>query len=152
MAEKRRLSADSVFGMVTLLTAVAFIAQSLQFKGASSDGVPGAGYFPIVASIFVALFSVLLIIEGIKKQNKYFEYDASKKQNLIQMLEVYGALIVFMILWNFVPFVVAALVLEVLLCRILKCSWKFTIIFSVIVVAVLYLIFNTAFRVKLDIR
>lgn len=147
----RKINADSIFGITTFLVAVAFIARSLQFDGASKDGVPGAGYFPIVVSLMIILFSVLLIIDGIRKQNKYFEIEEAKKQNLIQMLEVYGALVVFFVLWNFIPFVFAAIIFEVILCRILRCSWKFTILFSLISVIALYLIFNTAFKVRLDI-
>ncbi len=148
---KKRLNADSVVGISILIIAFGFIAKSLQFDGVAKDGIPGAGYFPIFAASFMAIFAILLIIDGIKKQNIYFKIEDEKKKNLLQMVEVYGALIAFFILWNFIPFVLAALFLEIALCKILKCSWKFTIIFSIAVVVFLYLIFNTAFKVKLDI-
>ncbi|MCF0261296.1 MAG: tripartite tricarboxylate transporter TctB family protein [Sphaerochaetaceae bacterium] len=152
MAKNKILNADSIFGMIMLIIAITFIAiAQTSYPGMTKDGVPGSKTFPIVTGICVAFFSVLLIIDGIKKQNSYFELKEGQKKNLIQMLEVYGAIALFMILWNFVPFIVAAIALEVALCKILKLSWKFTIIYSVIVVVVLYVIFAIAFKVRLNI-
>ena len=148
---RRIINADSIVGIITLLIAAAFISMSRDFPGASSDGVPGAGYFPTFISIFVIIFSVLLIGQGFIKQQKYFQKESEKKKSIMQMLEVYGALIVFFILWNLVPFIIAAIVFEVLLCIILKCSWKFTAIFSIAVVLLMYLIFTVAFKVSLNI-
>lgn len=153
MAKKRILNADSIFGMITLIIAIAFIAVAqTSYPGVTRDGVPGSKTFPIVTGSCVAFFSVLLIIEGIKKQNVYFTLEEGQKQNLIQMIEVYASLLFFMVIWNFVPFIVAAIILEVMLCKILKLSWKFTIIYSVAVVVILYLIFAQAFQVRLNIN
>ncbi|MCI1208517.1 MAG: tripartite tricarboxylate transporter TctB family protein [Treponema sp.] len=149
---KRFLNAEVIFGDISALVALLFIAKARTFQNGSADGVPGPGYFPIFAASLLLLFSVLLIVSGVHKQTVYFQLDVSQKENLITVLLVFADLICFFILWYFIPFIIAAIVFQIILGRILKCSWKFTIIYAFTSVIVLYLLFHTAFKVKLNIN
>lgn len=150
--KKRIFNSEVIFGVVAIIAAVYFIVAGQQFPGTTKNGVPGSGYFPTIAAAGVIIFSVLLIIQGIRKPTEYFKMDKVQLQNLIQMLEVLAALAGFLVLWRFIPFLPAALIYVFVLSLILKQPLKFSIPYTIAVVVVLYLIFSVAFRVKLNIN
>ena len=149
--KKRILNSEVIFGIIGILVSLYFILGSLEFPG-GRNGVPGAGYFPIIAASGVTVFSVLLVVQGFMKPKEYFKLSASQKSNLIQMVEVLVALAVFLVIWRFIPFIPAALLYVFALCLILKQPIKFSIPYTIGVVMVLYLIFSVAFKVKLNIN
>lgn len=150
--KKRLLNSEVIFGVVAIIVSVYFIVAGLKFPGTTKNGVPGSGYFPTIAAVGVIVFSVLLIIQGIRKPTEYFKMDKAQLQNLIQMLEVLAALAGFLVLWRFIPFLPAALIYVFVLALILKQPLKFSIPYTIAVVVVLYLIFSVAFRVNLNIN
>lgn len=148
--KKRIFNSEVIFGIIMILVSLYFIVSSQKFP-AGANGVPGAGYFPTIAASGVIIFSVLLVIQGFRDPKTYFKLDKAQIKNLIQMVEVLVALAVFLVLWNFIPFIPAALLYVLALCFILKQPWKFSIPYTIGLVLVLYLIFSVAFKVKLDI-
>lgn len=149
--KKRILNGEVIMGCITALVALYFIMASTSLPGATKNGVPGSGYFPSIAAGGVLLFSLLLIVEGVRKPKEYFHLDPDQKKNLIQMLLVLAALGGFLVLWNLMPFIPAALIYMLVLAFILKQPLKFSIPYTVGIVVVLYLIFHVAFKVKLNI-
>ena len=149
--KKRIFNSEVIFGIIAILVSLYFVTGGMGMPGAK-NGVPGAGYFPIIAASGVIFFSVLLVIQGFTNHKDYFKLSASQKTNLIQMVEVLAALAVFLVIWRFIPFIPAALLYVFALCLILKQPLKFSIPYTICVVMVLYLIFSVAFKVKLNIN
>lgn len=150
--KKRIFNSDVIFGIIAILVAVYFIVAGQKLPGATKNGVPGSGYFSTIAACGVIFFSVLLMVQGMKKPQSYFNLDQTQLKNLGQMVAVLAALAGFLILWKFIPFIPAALLYVFVLSRILKQPLKFSIPYTIGVVVVLYLIFSVAFKVKLNIN
>lgn len=149
--KKRLLNSEMIFGALLGIVAVAFILISLQFPAGTHDGVPGPGYFPILAASVVLLLSVILMVQGFLHPKTFFALTADEKGNLVQVLLIIGTVLAFLVLWQFVPFVIAASALVFGMCLVLKCNIKFSAIYSVALVGILYVIFSIAFRVNLDL-
>lgn len=149
--KKRFLNSEVIFGVVAIFVAVFFIVSGWKLPGETANGVPGSGYFPAIAAGGVIIFSMLLIIQGLRNPKTYFRMNEVQYRNLYQMLEVLVALAGFLIIWRFIPFLPAAMLYVFVLSRILKQPMKYSIPYTIIVVVVLYLIFSVAFRVKLNI-
>ena len=147
---KKYLNSDVIFGVIGILVAVFFIINGQSLPG-SKNGVPGSNYFPVIAAIGVIIFSVLLVIQGIRNQKSYFKLTAEQKKNLGQMILVLLILAGFLVLWCYIPFLPAALIYVFALAMILKQPVKFAIPYTIGVVLVRYLIFSVAFKVRLNI-
>ena len=149
--KKRILNSEVIFGLIMIAVAAYFIIGSQGLPG-EKNGVPGAGYFPIIAGSGVIVFSVLLVIQGIRKPKEYFKLEKSQLVNLRQMVLVLIDLAAFLVIWRFIPFIPAALLYVFVLTLILKQPLKFSIPYTIGVVMVLYLIFSVAFKVRLNIN
>lgn len=149
--KKRIFNSDVIFGIIALLASIYFIVEGKKFPGTTPNGVPGSGFFPTIAAGGVIVLSVLLIIQGIRKPQSYFNLTKEQIRNLIQMLIVFVVLAAFLVLWRFIPFLPAALLYVFALSRVLKQPLKYSIIYTIIVVLALYLIFSVAFKVNLNI-
>ena len=148
---KKYFNSDVIFGILAIAVSVFFIVQGQSLPGATSNGVPGSNYFPTVAAIGVIIFSVLLIVQGIRTPRSYFTLDQAQIKNLLQMVEVLVVLAGFLFIWTKIPFLPAAIIYVFALTRILKQPIKFSIPYTIGVVVVLYLIFSVAFKVRLNI-
>lgn len=149
--KKRILNSETVFGLIIALVSLFFIIESRKFPPGTSDGVPGPGYFPTIAAVMVLLFSVAMMIKGYINPHIYFILPGGKKDTLIQMFMVIGNVMLFLIIWQFVPFIIAAAVMVFLMCLIFRQKIRFSIAYTAILVGALYFIFSVAFRVSLDI-
>lgn len=115
--------------------------------------VPGPGFFPLICGAFLVLFGLLLVIRGLRQMDvDYFKMTDEMRGNIKIALLVLAGLVVFLILWKltnwFIPLVfVYAVYLNVLFKR----SWKFTLVFSVVVTAFIYLLFVRAFSVTFKV-
>lgn len=148
---KKYFNSDVIFGVIAIAVSIFFIVQGQSLPG-SKNGVPGSSYFPTIAAIGVIIFSVLLILQGIRNPKSYFTLTAEQKKNLGQMVLVLVILAGFLVLWNFIPFLPAALIYVFALAMVLKQPVKFAIPYTIGVVVVLYLIFSVAFKVRLNIN
>ncbi len=149
---KKYFNSDVIFGVIAIAVSLFFIINGQKLPGATANGVPGSNYFPTIAAIGVIIFSILLIIQGIRTPKSYFNLDKAQLKNLLQMVEVLIVLAGFLFIWTKIPFLPAALIYVFALTRILKQPLKFSIPYTIGVVVVLYLIFSVAFKVRLNIN
>lgn len=149
--KKKFFNSEVIFGIIALLVAIYFIVAGRKLP-AGMNGVPGSAYFPTIAASGVIVFSVLLIIQGIKDPKTYFKIEGQQKNNLIQMVLCLAVMAIFLVIWRFIPFIPAALLFVFALSRILKQPIKFSIPYTICVVVILYLIFSVAFKVTLNIN
>ena len=115
--------------------------------------VPGPGFFPVLCASLTILFGICLTIRGIRQSGvNYFALTDEMRGNIKTALLVLLGLICFLVVWKltnlFVPLV---FVYAVYLNLLFKRSIRFTIIFSVVLTAFIYLLFVRGFSVTFKV-
>ena len=134
---------DTIPGLLTAVFgfAVAFYTLSedtMKFRAQSSDGVPGAGFFPVLLGFVVG--SV-----------QYFKLDEELKRNLRTMCLVVAGMVVFFVLWQTTKqFILCVPVLCFYLNVLFGRSLKYNIIYTVVFTVFLYAAFVVGFKVQFN--
>lgn len=126
-----------------------FMIPAFSFPGGTTDGAPGPGYFPILVCSVILLLSTILFIQYLRDHKKYFQQNETQKKNLPKLLIAIGAIILYTILFMFIPFIPLTLVFMVFLNWLFGRTWRFNIIFSVVFTGVIYFVFNNLLHVML---
>jgi|GEM_PF-2135541 len=145
------LYGDLVFGAVSLGLSVWFFIMSLGFKsGSPLNGVPGAGFFPGVISILIALVSIVLMVQGFRQKRHYFQPIKSIKEmqaNTRNLFLTVTSLVIFMLLWKFVHFFIAIGAFIFFLNILFRQKLLVNIIYTVVSITFIYLTFGKIFHV-----
>lgn len=145
------LHSEVIFGIITSLISIFFFLGSRFFPEGTVDGVPGPGYFPTLLSVFLFVLSVALIISGLKKEDRYFALTETINNNLKSLFLTMLSMAGFLIMWRYVPFVISAFLFLLFLNLIFKQSMKFSLMFSAVMVGIVYYVFSNVFNVILDL-
>lgn len=149
---------DTVPGLLVALfgfsvAGYTFMDTSMTFSAQSSDGVPGAGFFPILLGMAVGILGVLLLIRGVRANGsvQYFNLDPEVVGNLKRLgLSVLGV-VVFFILWRVSrQFIICVPILCLYLNFLYGRKWKFNILYCVIFTVFLYLAFVVGFKIQFN--
>ncbi len=147
---------DTIPGVITMLFGLLFVAATaanpkLTAISQTSDGVPGAGFFPYLLGFGVMILGALLVIRGLRQkgQVQYINLEEETKQNLkILALSVLG-IVVFLAFWKLTgQFIIGMLILCLYLNRLFQRSWKFNIIYSAVFTAFIYFTFFVGFSIQ----
>ena len=146
---------DTIPGIVTVLVGGASLAYvstqpRMTVLTDSSGGSLGPGFFPVACSVILVILGIALIVRGIRQGGKvrYFEMTPEKKANLRTVALVTGMCILFLVAWKLTrKFLVCLFVYSIVINKLLKRSWVFTIIFSVVLTAFVYCLFDLGFSV-----
>lgn len=139
---KSDLAAGGVFAAVAIVFLIG--AVQLGIPSPTSDGVPGAGFFPfILSSLLIVLCGVMAYQYLTHKGEKHesFRREAEQKGNMTPFILTLAAMLVMFVIWHLVNFELGCLVFCLAANIIYKRSWKFTIAFSIIFTAALHLVF-----------
>lgn len=155
----KKFKGDTVPGIITILFGVFFfimtiIAPNVSFGSTTSDGVPGAGFFPYLLSGIIIIFGTMLTVRGLKKNGElqFLKLDEEIKKNLRVLLLTLIGLIVFLTFWHITNlFYVGVLLFCVYLNKVFGRDWKFTIIYTVVFTLFIYLVFAKAFSIQFKI-
>ncbi len=146
------MKGDTVSGIIFTAFGGLFLFPSLELGLASqtSDGVPGAGFFPFWISVVVIAIGLTLFIMGIKSKVSvpYFSMNAEQKENLKPFFLTGASVIVFLVLWLLLGFLPAAIALSILLNVLYKRTIKFIALYTLLFVGVLYYIFYYLLRIQ----
>lgn len=140
---------DTIAGILFILLGAAFIVMAWSFPSGSQDGVPGPGYFPIILGVVLILLSLLMIGVGIVKKTSFNFFDDLFKVNMATFVMTNVAIVSYLILWNWVPFLVNTILLLIALGMIFRRKILGNIVFAVTTSTVIYLLFNNVFHVML---
>ena len=146
------LKADVIFGIFNALLSIYWITQSLKFPGGTADGVPGAGYFPILVASLLFILSIVLIIQGSQSKIVYFNVKMWSKDIKKMFLMTIFIIVVFFVLWYYTTYIIACLVLTFGLGYTFRLSIKNNIILSVVFSFGTYYVFNNLLQVMLKLR
>ncbi|MDR0486344.1 MAG: tripartite tricarboxylate transporter TctB family protein [Elusimicrobiota bacterium] len=138
-----------IFCLCCIAAALFFMLLALGFPGASADGTPGPGYFPIIVSSAVIALSLVLSISYIKRKEKYFQTNEIERANFPTLLLTGAAIVIYAVLFMFIPFVPLSIAFLIFLNRLYQRSWRFNIIFSILFTLCAYFIFEKFLHVML---
>jgi sterol desaturase/sphingolipid hydroxylase (fatty acid hydroxylase superfamily) len=149
------LKGDIVSGIITIVFGLFFFIGSIDvgITAKTSDQASGAGLFPFVVSLFLILFGFILLIKGFRSTSKesYLTMDEDTKENLKPFILTIVAVIIFLVIIKFLPFMVALFILLVFLNWIYKRNLKFNLIFSSLVIIFVYTIFVVLLNVQFQV-
>ena len=104
---KNKLKGDVVPGILVTLMGVFFlvmtrITPNLSFGSTTSDGVPGAGFFPYIFSVILSVLGIVLLARGIKQNGtvQYIKIDDELRLNLKILSFTMLGLLVFLAFWQ----------------------------------------------------
>jgi hypothetical protein len=141
--------AGMIFVGCCAAVALVFMIPAFNFPGGSSDGVPGPGYFPIILCVVIFLLSAILAASYLRHKEKYFQKNETERNNLPVLLVTGGAVVLYTVMFMFLPFIPLTIVFIVFLNWLYKRTWRFNIIFSLVFTGVMYLIFSKFLHVML---
>lgn len=137
---------DTIPGLLFTVVGVFFLIPALKlgFTSSTSDGVPGAGFFPAICSVIVIILGLAVSIDGIRKKGAfvYFEMDEEQRKNKIPFFVTIAAIIFFFFIWKFTSFFIAVPIFAFGMNVFLKRSILFNILFTVILTVCIYLAFT----------
>ena len=139
-----------LFGLIFVIATAA--NPLLTAHSTTSDGVPGAGFFPYLMGGICIFLGLVLAIRSVMHNDagRTPEADAAKcAENQNRLLLCIGSIMVFLAFWKLSDqFVIGTLLLCVFLNRLFGKSWRFGIIYSVLFTTFVYLVFSLAFSIQ----
>jgi len=134
-----------------LLTAGAFVI-SLSFPSGTSDGVPGAGFFPQILCSVIFILNVLNIIQAIKKRKAKPEeaFTTDQITKLKQILVITLATVAMIFLWGSMHFIILCSFYLIIFNIVLKQSPKYYLPGSLATAIIIYIVFEKILNVMLN--
>lgn len=149
---------DTIPGFIAVLFGFSvaiytLLEDTMKVEAQSSDGIPGAGFFPVLLGMVVGLLGVVLMLRGLRQKGgvQYFQLDPEIKKNLKTLALVVAGLVVFFILWQVSKqFILCVAILCFFLNSIFKRTLNYNIIYTLVFTAFLYLAFVVGFKVQFN--
>lgn len=141
----------AVFGFAVALYTLS--EDTMKFRAQSSDGVPGAGFFPVLLGFAVGILGVALMVRGLAQKGsvQYFKLDDELKKNLKTMCLVVVGMIVFFVLWQTTKqFILCVPVLCFFLNLLFGRNLRYNLIYTVVFTLFLYGAFVLGFHVQFN--
>ena len=132
---------DTIPGLITAIFGYSvaiytLLEDTMRVNAQSSDGVPGAGFFPVLLGFAVGILGTILFVRGILQKGsvQYFQVDPEIKFNLKRLGLTAVSIVIFFILWN----------------AIFGRKLKYNIIYTVVFTAFIYLAFVVGFSIQFN--
>ena len=144
---------DTIPGLITAIFGYSvaiytLLEDTMRVNAQSSDGVPGAGFFPVLLGFAVGILGTILFVRGILQKGsvQYFQVDPEIKFNLKRL-----GLTAVSILWQTTKrFIVCVPILCFALNAIFGRKLKYNIIYTVVFTAFIYLAFVVGFSIQFN--
>lgn len=131
-----KINADGKIAIVTTLLGIYWVIEGFRLEVWDRIS-PGPGFFPVLVGMLTILFSILLFKESRMKKNSNM-----KKEELKWLIKVPLMAFVIVFAMNYVGTIVALFVFFLLWFKLIeKFNWKKTLILSICIMLVIYLIF-----------
>lgn len=151
----KKINGNTIIGLIFLIAAgMTMYVANTTLKATAPAGDPGSRLFPNLACGAIMLLAIIIIIQSFQNPTKVFAgifTDESGKQSHIRTLLIVADLILFLILWNFIPFLAAGFIFMFLQCMIFREKLVFSLLYSAGVTGVLYVVFAIFLKVRLNI-
>lgn len=149
---------DTIPGLLTAIFGFAVALYTLsedtmKFRAQSSDGVPGAGFFPVLLGFVVGILGIALMVRGLSQKGsvQYFKLDEELRGNLKTLILAVIGIVVFFVLWQTTKqFIFCVPVLCFFLNFIFGRDIKYNLIYTVVFTVFLYAAFVVGFKVQFN--
>ena len=146
----KKLSGNTVIGLLfIIISGITLYIANTTLPATAPAGDPGSRIFPSAICI------IILIVQSVRKPEKAFAgtfASEDSKQSCIRAVLIFADLALFLVLWKFVPFLIAGMIFMFLQCMIFKEKLLFSVIYSAAVTGVLYVMFSIFLKVNLTIH
>lgn len=145
---KRKFSSTFWEGVILFVVSVFGISMSfISHKDFNVEWKLSPYLFPLIISFFLLILSISIIMQGLKDESEKKE----KSKIDIKSLLIFGLIcILYLLVFNFLGFVLSTIILLVLLMMLLgERRWWFILLVSVISSLVIYLLFAKYLSVML---
>lgn len=149
--KKIRLDTRGVLGICGLAVSVYWYVSALSFPASTFDGTPGAGFFPKILAVVMAILSIAMIVKSIMNPEVLMGFKTMEKATLFKLIMLVPACIVFLFLWKYISFIPAFALLMLGLNLMLGVKWWKGLIFSAVFTALVYTLFTVVLQVILRI-
>lgn len=145
---KKYFNSDTLFGIAIIIICILFFIMGGEIKGMKGQAAPGL--FARLIAIVTGSFALMLVVNGVREAmagNVPTTPGSAEDRKLFFKTILLVAL--YLIAWKHVHFIVCTLVFLLLESWVLKMSWKFAVIYSVVFSFGIYYIFANVFRIML---
>ena len=150
----KKLSGNTVIGLLfIIISGITLYIANTTLPATAPAGDPGSRIFP--SAIIIMILGIILIVQSVRKPEKAFAgtfASEDSKQSCIRAVLIFADLALFLVLWKFVPFLIAGMIFMFLQCMIFKEKLLFSVIYSAAVTGVLYVMFSIFLKVNLTIH
>ena len=135
---------DTIPGLITAVFGYSvaiyvLLEDTMRWNAQSSDGVPGAGFFPVLLGFAVGILGTILFIRGLLQKGS------------VQYFQAALSMIVFFILWRTThQFIVCVALVCFGLNAVFGRKLKYNIIYTVVFTAFIYAAFVVGFSVQFN--
>lgn len=146
-----KLKGDPLMGLIFVIFGIVFLIPSLGYGLSSPRGLPGpgAGFFPAITSGFTIFFGLWIIYDALKKGSvNYFGHDPEQHKNFKIIAVLSAGFIVFLLLWLYVNFYLGIGLLSVFYNYLFGRSIKFNLIFTLLLLGLLFGVFENLLYVQ----
>ena len=134
----KKISGNTVIGLLfIIISGITLYIANTTLPASAPAGDPGSS------------------IQSIRKPEKAFAgtfASEDSRQSCIRAILIFADLALFLVLWKFVPFLIAGMIFMFLQCMIFKEKLLFSVIYSAAVTGVLYVMFSVFLKVNLTIH
>lgn len=152
----KKLSGNTVIGLLfIIISGITLYIANTTLPATAPAGDPGSRIFPSAICIIIMILGIILIVQSVRKREKAFAgtfASEDSKQSCIRAVLIFADLALFLVLWKFVPFLIAGMIFMFLQCMIFKEKLLFSVIYSAAVTGVLYVMFSIFLKVNLTIH
>ncbi|MCI2257241.1 tripartite tricarboxylate transporter TctB family protein [Domibacillus sp. DTU_2020_1001157_1_SI_ALB_TIR_016] len=135
-------------GISLLLFSLFMVRESLKYPYYGEYG-PGPGLFPLWLSGLMGLFSILFILDSLRKNNKImFSEVLPKGAALVGVLKVVLSIFLFILISPFLGYIVSSIIVMLIL-LMPDFKWKISLSTAASVTIVLYVVFNLILDIPL---
>ena len=151
----KKISGNTVLGFLFFIVAgYTMYLTNTTLSSMAPAGDPGTRLFPNMICAAIMVLAVIIIIQSFKNPVRAFEgvfASEETRQSCYRMILIVADLALFLILWNYIPFLAAGMIFMFIQCMIFKEKILFSIIYSAAVTGVLYVMFSIFLKVNLNI-
>ena len=149
---------DTIPGLITAIFGYSvaiytLLEDTMRVNAQSSDGVPGAGFFPVLLGFAVGILGTILFVRGILQKGsvQYFQVDPEIKFNLNRLSLTAVSIVIFFILWQTTKrFIVCVPSLCCARNAVFGRKLKYNIMYTVVFTAFIYLAFVVGFSIQFN--
>jgi putative tricarboxylic transport membrane protein len=140
---------DLIIGILSCIIGIISYVLTLNFPTFGKSGVPGPEFFPRILAILFLIISVIQISKSfVEKNTKTQEIE---KVDYIRMLILIGLFAFYILFLDILGFFITTIIFLMILQKLVSVKFKTSIFVTVIIIMIIFLIFDKLFCVSLPV-